>query len=447
MRTLKINIQHAEEFIAPGVLAAGKETAAQRLKLLEQRKGKGNEFLGWMDLPVQYNDALYRRIQTDAEDFREKSDYIVLIGIGGSYLGARAIIEALSDHFNPYKQKKPQIVYAGNNISEDYLADLMDLLKDKEFSVVVISKSGTTTEPAIAFRLLREALNKRYDASEAAQRIIAITDKEKGRLKQLADKEGYKTYVIPDDVGGRYSVLSPVGLLPIALAGININELIAGAKEIMKTGAQADNFDANPVLQYAATRNTLYQSNRKIEIMVSYEPSMHYFHEWWKQLFGESEGKDGKGIFPASVVFSTDLHSMGQYIQEGERHLFETIIKINESQQLLSIPTLPGDDDDLGYLAGKRIQEVNHRALQGTLLAHTEGNVPNILVEIPEKSAFYLGQLIFFFEKACALSGYILDVNPFNQPGVETYKKNMFALLKKPGFEEMHKKIIKKIKD
>lgn len=386
-------------------------------------------------------------IEKTAARLRGKADYVVVTGIGGSYLGARAVIDALNDSFDQLKggRKNPFILYAGQNIGEDYTYELLDLLKDKSFGIIVISKSGTTTEPAIAFRALKELLETKYDKDEVKERIVAITDAKKGALRTLADQEGYETYIIPDDVGGRYSVLTPVGLLPIAVAGFSISELVRGAKKMRELTAINVPFEKNPASLYAATRNLLYKKGKKIEILVNYQPKLHYISEWWKQLYGESEGKENKGIFPASVDFTTDLHSMGQWIQEGERTIFETVVSIAAARHRVLIPRDEGNLDNLNYLAGKRIDEVNKMAELGTRIAHTDGGVPNIRIELPELNEYYLGQLLYFFEKACGISGYILGVNPFDQPGVEAYKKNMFALLGKPGFEKETEAIKKRL--
>ena len=394
--------------------------------------------MGWVNLPSEINEDLLIDIENTAADLRKKSDVFVVIGIGGSYLGARAVIEALQNHFAPLTGEQPIIVYAGHNMSEDYLADLIALLDKKDYSLAVISKSGTTTEPAIAFRILKQHLINKYGEEEAASRIVAITDKARGALKQLA--KGYKTYIVPDDVGGRFSVLTPVGLLPIAMAGIDIRALVKGAVE-MERQCKENQTVTNAVSQYAVVRQVLYAQGMTNEIMVNYEPRLVYFSEWWKQLYGESHGKQHKGVFPASVTFSTDLHSMGQYIQDGLRNLFETVISVENSNHDLRIPMETDDLDQLNYIAGKRISEVNHKAELGTVLAHEDGGVPNIRIVIPEISAKVLGELIYFFEMACAVSGYLLDVNPFDQPGVEAYKKNMFALLGKKGFEEQTRKL------
>ena len=412
------------------------EAAAETL---EKGTGEGNDFLGWLHLPSSISEAELADIEATAAQLRNSCEYVVTIGIGGSYLGAKAVIEALSSSFDAYQGGKCKVLFAGNNIGEDYIAELMDLLKGKKYGIVVISKSGTTTEPAIAFRLLKDMLEKQEGKQEAAKRIVAITDAKKGALRSLATQEGYKTYVIPDNVGGRFSVLTPVGLLPIAVAGFDIKALVAGAVEI-------ENDDNENVFTYAQTRNALYQSGKKIEILVNFCPRLHYFAEWWKQLYGESEGKDHLGIFPASVDFTTDLHSMGQWIQDGERTIFETVLSVGDQSHSVVIPHDEANLDGLNFLAGKRVDEVNKMAELGTRLAHVDGGVPNLLITIPALSEKYLGQLIYFFEKACGVSGYMLGVNPFNQPGVEAYKKNMFALLNKPGYEAESKAIQEKLK-
>ena len=404
-------------------------------KKLEEKTGEGNDFLGWVDLPENYNKEEFARILMASSKIRANSDVLVVIGIGGSYLGARAVIEMLGDSFKI--NEGTEVIFAGQNMSSTYLADLIDYISDKDFSINVISKSGTTTEPAIAFRIFKDLIEKKYGKEEAKNRIFVTTDKQKGVLKGLATEEGYESFVVPDDVGGRFSVLTAVGLLPIAVAGIDIKELMNGAYE---ASLEYKNVDNN-CYKYAAIRNALYRKGKTTEIMVNYEPRMHYFAEWWKQLFGESEGKDNKGIFPASVEFSTDLHSMGQYIQDGLRNIFETVINIDKAKREIVINEDKDNLDGLNFLAGKTLNEVNHKAFLGTILAHTDGGVPNIVINVPEMNEYYAGQLIYFFEKACGISGYILEVNPFNQPGVEEYKKNMFALLGKPGYEEKKKEL------
>jgi glucose-6-phosphate isomerase len=404
--------------------------AEQALEVLEKGNGAGNDFLGWLHLPSSITAEELADIEETASKLRTTCEYVVVVGIGGSYLGAKAAIEALSDCFAPYKaDHTAKVLFAGNNIGEDYLHDLMTLLTDRRFGIVVISKSGTTTEPAIAFRLLKDLLEKQVGKAIASKRIVAITDARKGALRNLATQEGYKTYVIPDNVGGRFSVLTPVGLLPIAIAGFDIKELVAGAVEV-EQGCNC------AILTYAATRNALYRAGKKIELLVNFNPKLHYLAEWWKQLYGESEGKGGKGIFPAAVDFSTDLHSMGQWIQDGERTIFETVISVGEQQNRVIIPHDEADLDGLNYIAGKDVDYVNKMAELGTRLAHVDGGVPNLLITVPALTERYLGMLLYFFEKACGVSGYMLGVNPFDQPGVEAYKKNMFALLSKPGYEE-----------
>ena len=420
-------------------IEALKPQALAATQTLEKGNGAGNDFLGWLHLPSEISTAQLDDINATARQLREQCDYVVVIGIGGSYLGAKAVIEALSDNFAAFKHSDgAKVVFAGNNIGEDYLYDLMHLLEGKRFGIVVISKSGTTTEPAIAFRLLKAMLEKQVGKAEAAKLIVAITDARRGALRSLATQEGYKTYVIADNVGGRFSVLTPVGLLPVAIAGFDINALVAGAVEMEKA-------PADMMVDYAATRNALYQAGKKIEILVNFNPSLHYLAEWWKQLYGESEGKDGKGIFPASVDFTTDLHSMGQWIQEGERTIFETVITVEKQRNEVVIPTDDADLDGLNYIAGKRVDEVNKMAELGTRLAHVDGGVPCMLITLPALTEKYLGQLIYFFEKACGMSGYMLGVNPFNQPGVEAYKRNMFALLNKPGYEEQSAELAKRL--
>ncbi len=405
---------------------------------LRNNTGKGNDFLGWVSLPGSIGEEELADIEATAAQLKSKNiDLLVVIGIGGSYLGAKAVIDALSGNFVQMKPEgDPVVVFAGQNLSEEYLFELRELLKIKEYALVVISKSGTTTEPAIAFRLLKQDIEEKYGKDEACERIVAITDQSRGALRKLADNEGYKSFVIPDDIGGRYSVLTPVGLLPIAVAGHNIRELVRGAAEMEAMSGPAIPFSGNLAEQYAVIRNILYRKGRTVEILVNYNPKLHFFSEWWKQLYGESEGKENKGIFPASVDFTSDLHSLGQYIQEGERKLFETVISVQVSGSQVVIPTDEINLDGLNFLAGKRVSEVNKMAELGTVLAHVDGGVPNLLIEIPRLNEYYLGQLIYFFEIACGLSGYMLGVNPFDQPGVEAYKKNMFALLEKPGFEK-----------
>lgn len=436
MKNISIDIRHALGRVTEADIKAMLPEADKCLDTVESGTGAGNDFLGWVKLPSETTDALVDDICATAQQLRSECEVVVAIGIGGSYLGAKAVIEALSDSFAAYRTDKgTQILFAGQNIGEDYLNELMNLLESKKFGIIVISKSGTTTEPAIAFRLLKEMLERKEGKEVAARRIVAITDEHRGALRKLATEEGYKTFVIADNVGGRFSVLTPVGLLPIAVAGYDIKALLEGARE-MESATRATEYAENPALLYAATRNALYRSGKKIEIMVNYNPKLHYFGEWWKQLYGESEGKDGKGIFPASVDNSTDLHSMGQWIQDGERTIFETVLSVETPAHTTVIPTDADNLDGLNYIAGKRVDQVNKMAELGTRIAHVDGGVPNMRISIPALTEQYLGQLIYFFEKACGISGYMLGVNPFNQPGVEDYKRNMFALLEKPGYEE-----------
>lgn len=432
-----IHLKLKEVGIPTKTIMEYKEQVENIHKELHRRAKDSSEFVGWLELPSNYDQKEFARIKKAAKKINKESDILVVIGIGGSYLGARAVIEALSHSFYamlPEKNKKfPQILYAGNNLSPNYLNELIEAIGDKDFSVNVISKSGTTTEPAIAFRVFREMLENKYGIEEARSRIYATTDKEKGALKQLAEKEGYEQFIVPDDIGGRYSVLTAVGLLPIATAGINIDELMEGAR-LAKERYDDPDVKYNECYQYAVARNILNKLYKNIEILVNYEPKMHYFTEWWKQLFGESEGKDQKGIFPAGVDFTTDLHSMGQYIQEGRRNLFETVISIDQSASDITIQPDEDNLDGLNYLSGKTLDYVNKKAMEGTIKAHVSGDVPNIQITMEQLNANTLGQLIYFFEKACAMSGLLLGVNPFNQPGVEKYKKNMFHLLEKPGY-------------
>lgn len=447
MINLKIDIKNVPGFIEKEKIYSFQNEINKHFDTIYNKTSRGNDFLGWVDLPSEISQQLIDDILNTAKKVKSIAEVYIVIGIGGSYLGARAVIEALGHQFYELKKKQefPLVLFAGQNISEDYLHDLLEILDDKDYAISVISKSGTTTEPAIAFRIIRNHLEKKYGVEEARKRIIAITDKEKGALKTLSNNEGYKTYIVPDDVGGRYSVLTPVGLLPIAVAGFDIKKLLEGAGDMQKFIFNNRNIEDNPAALYAAVRNTLYQNGKQIEILVNYQPNLYYFNEWWKQLYGESEGKEGKGIFPAGVNFTTDLHSMGQYIQDGLRNLFETVISVEQQNNTLKIPKDNENLDKLNYLAGKRIQEVNDMAKEGTMLAHVDGGVPNIKINVPKIDEYNLGRLIYFFEMACALSGYILGVNPFDQPGVEDYKKNMFALLGKPGFEEETKKIRKRI--
>ncbi len=417
-------------------------------KELVEKDGLGNDFLGWIDLPVDYDKEEFDRIKKAAKKIQEDSEVLLVIGIGGSYLGARAAIEFLRHGFynNVSKEvrKTPEIYYVGNSISSSYIQGLVDVIGDRDFSVNMISKSGTTTEPAIAFRVFKEMLEKKYGKKEAAGRIYATTDRAKGALKKVADEEGYETFVVPDDVGGRFSVLTAVGLLPIAVSGADIDKLMEGAASGRELALNQP-FESNDALQYAAVRNILHRKGKTVEILANYEPSLHYVSEWWKQLYGESEGKDQKGIFPASVDLTTDLHSMGQFIQDGSRIMFETVLNVEKSRVELTIGKEEVDLDGLNYLAGKTVDFVNKSAMNGTILAHTDGNVPNLMVTIPEQNEFYLGQLFYFFEFACGVSGYVSGVNPFNQPGVESYKKNMFALLGKPGYEKEREELLKRL--
>ncbi len=425
-----------------------KAAALAAKETLVSKTGAGNDFLGWIDLPVDYEKEEFDRIKAAAKKIQQDSDVLIVIGIGGSYLGARAVNEFLNHNFynNLPKEvrKAPEIYYVGNNISSTYVQDVIDVIGDRDFSVNVISKSGTTTEPAIAFRIFKEKLIAKYGREQAAKRIYATTDKAKGALKNLATAEGYETFVVPDDVGGRFSVLTAVGLLPIAATGADIDALMEGAASGRELALNTP-FEENDALQYAAVRNILYKKGKAIEITCNYEPNLHYITEWWKQLYGESEGKDGKGIFPAGVDLTADLHSMGQYIQEGERLFFETVIQIENAKKNIYLAEEETDLDGLNYLAGKPMDFANKSAMNGTILAHTDGNVPNLMVKIPEQNAFYLGQLLYFYEFACGVSGYILGVNPFNQPGVESYKKNMFALLGKPGYEAEREKLMERL--
>ncbi|WP_039651994.1 glucose-6-phosphate isomerase [Clostridium tyrobutyricum] len=408
-------------------------------KMVNEKTGAGNDFLGWVNLPVDYDKDEFNRIKKAAEKIRSDSDALIVIGIGGSYLGARAAIEMLNHTFyanlSKDKKKNPDIFYVGNNISSTYMADLLEAVDGKDISINVISKSGTTTEPAIAFRIFRELLEKKYGKEGAKKRIYATTDKAKGALKSLANTEGYETFIIPDDVGGRYSVLTPVGLLPIAAAGIDIDEMINGAADA-REAYSSDDLNKNDAYKYAAARNALYRKGKDIEMITNFEPCLHYFGEWWKQLYGESEGKDNKGLFPAAGDFSTDLHSMGQYIQQGQRTLFETFINVEKPRKEVFIDKDKENLDGLNFIAGKSMDFVNHQALRGTVLAHSDGNVPAIVLSLPELTAYYFGYTVYFFEKACAISGYLMGINPFDQPGVEAYKKNMFALIGKPGYED-----------
>ncbi len=446
MEDIKLCIKSTLDFISESDVKAFETQVRKCNETLEDGTGKGNDFLGWLHLPSSITKEFLADIKETAAYLRANCDVVVVAGIGGSYLGAKAVIDSLSNSFAWLKNPKPAIVYAGNNIGEDYLAELMEYLSDKKFGIINISKSGTTTETALAFRLLKTRLEKQVGKDEARKRIVAITDKAKGALRTLSTKEGYKTYVIPDNVGGRFSVLTPVGLLPIAVAGLDVDALVEGAQRMETVCGTYTSFEENPAAMYAATRNALYRSGKKIEILVNYQPKLHFIAEWWKQLYGESEGKENKGIFNASVDFTTDLHSMGQWIQEGERTIFETVLSIKSANEKLEVPFDEENLDGLNFLAGKRVDEVNKMAELGTRLAHVDGGVPNLRIEIPVLNAYYIGQLIYFFERACGISGYLLEVNPFNQPGVEAYKKNMFALLNKPGYEAESKAIQARLK-
>ena len=443
MDSIKFENRNVGGTVSKDAINALQSKAAEAVEKLEQGTGAGNDFLGWLHLPTSLDEALIADIEKTAALLRADCEYVVAIGIGGSYLGAKAVIEALSDSFAALKPANgPRVLFAGQNIGEDYMSELISLLDGKKFGIIVISKSGTTTEPAIAFRLLKEMLEKQEGKAFASKHIVAVTDKARGALRSLADTEGYTSYVIEDNVGGRFSVLTPVGLLPIAVAGFDIRALIDGARAMELATVSPDD---NIAVEYAKTRNALYAAGKKIEILVNYNPKLHFLAEWWKQLYGESEGKDHKGIFPASVDNSTDLHSMGHWIQDGERTIFETVISVARQQHEVKIPADADNLDGLNYIAGKRIDQVNKMAELGTVIAHIDGGVPNIHITLPELSEYYLGEIIYFFEKACGISGYILDVNPFNQPGVEAYKKNMFALLEKPGYEEETKAIQAKL--
>ena len=449
-RQVTFDYSKAGSFISEEEIGYMKKLTLDAKETLVSKTGAGNDFLGWIDLPVDYDKEEFARIKAAAKKIQSDSDVLLVIGIGGSYLGARAAIEFLSHSFynvlDKSVRKTPEIYFCGNSISSTYLKHLMDVVGDRDFSINMISKSGTTTEPAIAFRVFKEKLEAKYGKKGAAERIYATTDKAKGSLKHLSDEEGYETFVVPDDVGGRFSVLTAVGLLPIAVSGADIDKLMEGAASGRKRALEND-FEENDALQYAALRNILLRKGKSVEILANYEPAVHYVSEWWKQLFGESEGKDNKGLFPASVDLTTDLHSMGQFIQDGSRVMFETVINIDTPREELTIGEEPVDLDGLNYLAGKTVDFVNKSAMNGTILAHTDGQVPNFMVTVPEVNEFYLGELFYFFEFACGVSGYLLGVNPFNQPGVESYKKNMFALLGKPGYEDRKAELEASLKD
>lgn len=450
MKSISLNITKAASFLAEGAVKAYEPKVKAAQEALENGTCEGNDFLGWLHLPSSITPEFLNEIQAVANTLREKCEVVVVAGIGGSYLGARAVIEGLGNSFAwlVNDKKNPTILFAGNNIGEDYLFELTSFLKNKKFGVINISKSGTTTETALAFRLLKKQCEDQRGKEEAKNVIVAVTDAKKGAARTCADKEGYKSFIIPDNVGGRFSVLTPVGLLPIAVAGFDVKQLVAGAADMEKACGKDVAFEENPAAIYAATRQALYtQAGKKIEIVCNFQPKLHYFAEWWKQLYGESEGKDQKGIFPAACDFTTDLHSMGQWIQQGERSIFETVISVETPNEKLLFPHDDENLDGLNFLEGKRVDEVNKMAELGTRMAHVDGGVPNILVNVPELNAYYLGQLIYFFEKACGISGLLEEVNPFNQPGVEAYKKNMFALLNKPGYEAESKAIQERLKN
>ena len=448
MSKVSFDYSKAAPFIKDHEVESMKKLAMDAKELLVSKEGAGNDFLGWIDLPVNYDKEEFARIKKAAAKIQSDSEVLLVIGIGGSYLGARAAIEFLRHSFynvvSKEVRKTPEIYFVGNSISSTYIRHLMDVIGDRDFSINMISKSGTTTEPAIEFRVFKEMMEKKYGKAEAAKRIYATTDKARGSLKNLATEEGYETFVVPDDVGGRFSVLTAVGLLPIAVSGADIDKLMEGA-QAGREAALNTPFEDNDAVKYAALRNILLRKGKQIEILANYEPSVHYVSEWWKQLYGESEGKDQKGIFPASVDLTTDLHSMGQFIQDGSRNLFETVINIETSREEIILQEEPVDLDGLNYLAGKSVDFVNKSAMNGTILAHTDGQVPNLMVKVPEVNEFYLGELFYFFEFACGVSGYLLGVNPFNQPGVESYKKNMFALLGKPGYEAQREELLKRL--
>jgi len=443
MQHIKLSIEKAFGFVSEQAVADYKTQVTKANAALHNGTGKGSDFLGWLNLPTSIDEAHLADVENTAKILRENCEIVVVIGIGGSYLGAKAVIDALSNSFDWLQTERtsPAVVYAGQNIGEDYLYELQELLKNKKFGIISISKSGTTTEPALAFRLLKTQLEEQQGKEAAKNLIVCVTDKARGALRTLATQEGYKTYVIEDNIGGRYSVLSPVGLLPIAVAGFDIRKLVEGAVTMEKLCGEDVSFEENPAAQYAAVRNELYKTGKTTEILVNFHPKLHYIGEWWKQLYGESEGKENKGIFPAAVDFTTDLHSMGQWIQEGERNIFETVISVNEPNHTKVFPHDEANLDGLNFLSGKRVDEVNKMAELGTMIAHVDGGVPNLKIELPKLNEYYLGELLYFFEKACGISGYVLGVNPFDQPGVEAYKKNMFALLDKPGFEAETKAI------
>lgn len=445
---IKVDFSKLEGFLNDHEIAYLDPMVKEAHKLLHEKTGAGNEFLGWVDLPVDYDKEEFGRVHKAAEKIKKDSDVLIVIGIGGSYLGAKAAIEMLSHSFYNVlpkgKRKTPEIYFLGQNISGDYMNDLLEVIEGKDVSVNIISKSGTTTEPAVAFRVMKDYLEKKYGKKEAAKRIYATTDKSRGALKSLANEEGYESFVVPDDVGGRFTVLTPVGLLPIAVAGIDIDLMMKGAQKAREDYSK-DSIKENECYTYAAARTALYNKGKDIEILVNYEPALTYFSEWWKQLFGESHGKDGKGLFPASVNFSTDLHSMGQYIQDGKRNIFETVINVGKMNSSFTIEANEDNLDGLNFIAGKTMDEVNKNAFKGTLLAHLDGGVPNIIINLEDKKEESFGYMVYFFELACAISGYMLGINPFDQPGVEAYKKNMFALLGKPGYEELRESLLKRL--
>jgi glucose-6-phosphate isomerase len=445
MAGLKLDLSNIYPFVGQEIIDGYRDEALAHVQSLYEKTGRGSDFLGWVKLPSSINENEIQALEESASRLRERTDIIVVVGIGGSYLGAKAILSAMGSDFPEFDHNRPKVLFAGQNIGEDYLFELLNILENKNYGIIVISKSGTTTEPAIAFRILKNHLEKKVGADEAKNRIVAITDHKKGALRKLADRSGYTSFIIPDDTGGRYSVLTPVGLLPIATAGYDIREFIKGARYLMERTGPQNAFGHNASALYAAARNALYRSGKTTEILANYNSRLVYFSEWWKQLYGESEGKEGKGIFPASVNFTADLHSMGQYIQEGERKLFETVITVAHPDNSLTIPSDQENLDGLNYLAGKRIDQVNKMAELGTLFAHVDGGVPNIRVEIPRINEYHLGELVYFFEMACGISGYLLSVNPFDQPGVEAYKRNMFALLEKPGYQKESRAIRKRL--
>ena len=445
---IKVDISQVQSFVSANEIKSLEPEVREAILKLEKGTGAGNDFIGWMNLASKTDNGLLDAIEETARVLRENCEVVVVAGIGGSYLGSRAVIEALGNSLSQLirEKKNPQILFAGHNISEDYLFELTDYLKTKKFGIINISKSGTTTETALAFRLLKKQCEDQRGKDTARKVIVAITDAKRGAARVCADKEGYRSFIIPDNVGGRFSVLTPVGLLPIAVAGFDIRQLVKGAADMESLTTSSVKMEENPAATYAAVRNALYRSGKKIEILVNFQPKLHYLSEWWKQLYGESEGKENKGIFPASVDFSTDLHSMGQWIQEGERTIFETVISVDKVQHSVLVPSDEENLDGLNFLAGKHVDEVNKMAELGTQLAHVDGGVPNIRITVPQLNEYWIGQLIYMFEKGCGISGYVLGVNPFNQPGVEAYKKNMFALLGKPGYEEESKKILSRLK-